>query len=83
MNRPVDYRADFYALGVMFFELLTGELPFSAADPLETLHAHLAVNPPSPADLRPELPAALCEVVLKLLAKLAEDRYQSCHRPAG
>ncbi len=77
MNRGIDYRSDFYSLGVTFFELLTGELPFRADDPMEMVHAHLAKQPLSICDLNPELPVLLSEIVHKLMAKNAEDRYQS------
>ncbi|HSI61256.1 MAG TPA: AAA family ATPase [Ideonella sp.] len=77
MNRLVDYRADFYALGATFHELLTGRPPFVADDALEMVHCHLARAPGPLRALRPELPEPLSQIVLKLLAKLAEDRYQS------
>ena len=77
MNRTVDYRTDFYSLGVTFYELLTGQRPFSATDPLELVHSHIARQPTSPAQLEPSLPATLVNIVLKLLAKNAEDRYQT------
>ncbi len=77
MNRAVDYRADFYALGVTFYELLTGQRPFVAEDALGLVHCHLARAPRAPAEVDSRVPAMLSEIVLKLLAKLAEDRYQS------
>ncbi|MGI0489042.1 trifunctional serine/threonine-protein kinase/ATP-binding protein/sensor histidine kinase [Pantanalinema rosaneae CENA516] len=77
MNRGIDYRTDFYALGVTLFELLTGQLPFSSADPMELVHCHLAKTPPQVHDLVPEMPVVLSEMVGKLMAKNAEDRYQS------
>ncbi len=77
MNRPVDYRTDYYSLGATFYELLTGELPFRSSDPLELIHAHVARLPLAPATLRPEIPAPLSALVLRLMAKNAEDRYQS------
>ncbi|MEG4999251.1 hybrid sensor histidine kinase/response regulator [Microcoleus sp. B4-D4] len=77
MNRAIDYRSDFYSLGVTFYEMLTGELPFSAIDPLELVHCHIAKIPPTPRSLKPEIPEAISAIVMKLLAKMAEDRYQS------
>ena len=77
MNRTVDYRTDFYSLGVTFYELLTGRLPFTAADPLELIHAHLAKPPIAPRLLNPAIPPVVSDLVLKLLAKAPEDRYQS------
>jgi len=77
MNRAVDYRADFYALGVTLYQWLSGELPFVAEDALAWVHAHVARTPRPLAERRPGLPAALGALVMKLLAKLPEDRYQS------
>jgi predicted ATPase/GAF domain-containing protein/tRNA A-37 threonylcarbamoyl transferase component Bud32/two-component sensor histidine kinase len=77
MNRPVDYRADYYSLGATFYQLLTGSVLFSSLDPLEIVHSHLARTPRAPSDLNPRVPPALSGIVLKLLAKGAEDRYQS------
>ncbi|WP_375769388.1 trifunctional serine/threonine-protein kinase/ATP-binding protein/sensor histidine kinase [Archangium gephyra] len=76
MNRAVDYRTDFYSLGVTFYELLTGTLPFQARDVLGWFHAHLASHPPPPHELIESVPPALSAIVMKLLAKAAEDRYQ-------
>lgn len=76
-NRSVDYRTDFYALGVTFFELLTGELPFTSTDPMELLHCHLAIQPPMVHDINPEVPTILSTIIAKLMAKNPEDRYQS------
>ncbi len=77
MNRPVDYRADFYSLGVTLFELLTGQRPFAVKEPLELIHCHIARTPPSPRDIDPDIPIPLADIVLTLMAKAADDRYQS------
>ena len=77
MNRAIDYRTDFYSLGVTLYELLTGGPPFRSADALELIHQHIARTPPAPADLDPEIPEVLSQIVMKLLAKTAEERYQS------
>ncbi|MBD1898809.1 AAA family ATPase [Trichocoleus sp. DQ-A3] len=77
MNRSLDYRTDFYSLGVTFYEILTGELPFNASEPLELVHSHIAKMPLPPHQLNTEIPEAISNIVMKLLAKNAEDRYQS------
>ena len=77
MNRTVDYRADFYALGITFYELLTGQKPFVAGDALEMVHCHLARSPRPLTSIVASMPRPLSAIVLKLLSKLAEDRYQS------
>ncbi|HEY9298490.1 MAG TPA: AAA family ATPase, partial [Phormidium sp.] len=77
MNRSLDYRTDFYSLGVTFYKMLTGELPFLATEPLEFVHCHIAKVPVPPHHLNPEIPEAISSIVMKLLAKMAEDRYQS------
>ena len=79
MNRAVDYRTDFYSLGVAFYELLTGRLPFTNRDPMELVHAHIARQPTLPHSVNRTLPLALSQIVMKLLAKNAEDRYQSAY----
>ncbi len=90
MNRAIDYLSDFYSLGVTFYEMLCGELPFNAIDPMELVHCHIAKTPVSPYEKRKqkaegtinqaqseEIPQAISDIVMKLLEKNAEDRYQS------
>ncbi|SES71222.1 trifunctional serine/threonine-protein kinase/ATP-binding protein/sensor histidine kinase [Stigmatella erecta] len=77
MSLGIDYRADYYALGATFYEMLVGSRPFTTQDPLELVHAHLAKTPPAPHEVEPAVPRALSQLVMKLLAKSPEDRYQS------
>ncbi|MFN0084713.1 MAG: sigma 54-interacting transcriptional regulator [Blastocatellia bacterium] len=77
MNRASDYRADFYSLGILFYELLIGRRPFDSPDALELIHWHIAKQPVAPAELDPKIPEPLSRIVMTLLAKTAEDRYQS------
>jgi len=79
MNRSTDYRTDFYSLGVTFYELLTSQLPFASADPLELVHAHIAKIPAPPHQCRTDIPEPISNIVIKLMAKNAEDRYQGAH----
>ena len=77
MNRSIDYRTDFYALGATLYEMLAGRVPFTVTDPMELVRCHLAIQPVPPHKFNPEIPEVVSELVLKLLAKTAEDRYQS------
>jgi predicted ATPase/signal transduction histidine kinase len=80
MNRNVDYRTDFYSLGVTFYQILTGQLPFARTlDAMELVHCHIAKLPIPAHHLNLELPLQLSQILTKLLAKNAEDRYQSAH----
>ncbi|MEG4055474.1 MULTISPECIES: AAA family ATPase [unclassified Microcoleus] len=77
MNRSLDYRTDFYSLGATFYELLTYQLPFDTNDVLELVHSHLAKQPLSPSQVNPEIPQMVSDIVMKLMGKNAEERYQS------
>ncbi|MBG1241637.1 trifunctional serine/threonine-protein kinase/ATP-binding protein/sensor histidine kinase [Nostoc sp. NZL] len=77
MNRIIDYRTDFYSLGVTLYEMLTKKTPFFSQDTLEIVYSHIAVQPIKPQTLNPKIPAVVSEIVMKLMAKNAEDRYQS------
>ncbi|QLE39604.1 GAF domain-containing protein [Nostoc sp. C052] len=76
MNRGIDYRTDFYSLGVTFYELLTGKLPFKSNEPIKLVHDHIAKQVSFLADSK-EIPQVISDIVIKLMAKNAEDRYQS------
>ncbi|AFZ19745.1 protein kinase domain-containing protein [Allocoleopsis franciscana] len=77
MNRSLDYRTDFYSLGVTFYELLTHQLPFQTEEALELVHCHIAKQPVPPHVLEPDIPKIISDIVMKLMAKTAEERYQS------
>ncbi|MEA5625449.1 AAA family ATPase [Nostoc sp. UHCC 0251] len=77
MNRGIDYRTDFYSLGVTFFQLLTGQLPFTTKDPMELVYSHIAKQPLQASRINSSIPLILSDIISKLMAKNAEDRYQS------
>ena len=79
MNRIVDQRTDLYALGVILYQLLTGTLPFEETDPLAWIHCLIARQPPPPEAHRPDIPPMLASIVMKLLAKTPDERYQSAY----
>src|SRR4029077_14711543 len=76
-NRSIDSRIDLYSLGVTFYEMLTGSLPFTASDPLEWVHCHIARSPVPPHERVDGVPASVSAIVMKLLAKTPEERYQT------
>lgn len=77
MNRGIDYRTDFYSLGATFYKLLTQQFPFTTTDPMELMHCHIAKLAPTVTTLNPKIPQQLSDIVAKLMAKNAEERYQS------
>src|SRR5207245_2516395 len=77
MNRSIDSRSDLYAAGVTLYEMLTGGLPFTASDPMEWVHCHIARRPVPPAERREDVPGVVSAIVMKLLAKTPEERYQT------
>ncbi len=79
MNRNIDYRTDYYSLGVTFYEMLVGWLPFQTTDSMELIHFHIAKQPITPHNLNPDIPLPLSNIIMKLMAKNPADRYQSAH----
>jgi len=77
INYRVDFSTDLYSLGIVFYELLTGQLPFFSNDPLELIHSHLAEETPKVNQLKPQLPQTLVDIIAKLTVKQPEKRYQS------
>ncbi|MCI0724490.1 MAG: protein kinase, partial [Acidobacteria bacterium] len=76
-NRSVDSRSDLYSLGITFYEMLTGCLPYTASDPMEWVHCHIARQPAPPTSVRRGIPAPISTIIMKLLSKTAEERYQT------
>ena len=81
MNRSIDSRSDLYSLGVSFYQLLTGRLPFEATDAIGWVYSHVARKPTPPRAIRPSVPGVLSDIILKLLAKVPDERYQSAVGP--
>ena len=77
MNRSIDGRSDLYSLGVTLYQMLTGSLPFTAAEPIEWVHCHIARQPMAPGERVANVPAPVSAIIMKLLAKTAEERYQT------
>lgn len=77
INRPIDYRTDLYSLGITFYEMFTGEAPFNSGDKSELIYCHIAKNPLPPSEVNPEIPGFLSEIIMKLISKAAEERYQT------
>src|SRR2546422_4285545 len=77
MNRSIDSRSDLYSLGVTLYQMLTGSLPFTASDPMEWVHCHIARKPVPPSERLKDVPAPVSAIITKLLAKTAEARYQT------
>ncbi len=77
MNRSIDSRSDLYSLGVTLYQMLTGSLPFTASDPMEWVHCHIARKPVSPRERLENVPDPVSQIIMKLLAKTAEERYQT------
>ncbi|ETR70794.1 MAG: multi-sensor signal transduction multi-kinase [Candidatus Magnetoglobus multicellularis str. Araruama] len=79
MDRSVDYRSDYYSFGITLYEMITGRLPFVTQDPLRLIHCHIAKLPLSPHNLNLDIPGPVSSIVMKMIAKNPEERYQSIH----
>lgn len=79
MNKDVDFRTDFYSLGVVFYQMVCGVLPFTGSDSSKLIYAHIAKSPIAPLQHNPELSSTTSSIILKMMAKNPEDRYQSSH----
>jgi predicted ATPase/class 3 adenylate cyclase/tRNA A-37 threonylcarbamoyl transferase component Bud32 len=79
MNRDIDYRTDYYSLGISFYKMLTGQLPFTANDALEWVHCHISRQPLPADNVNRTIPKVLSDIIAKLISKNAEDRYQSSY----
>ena len=79
MNRAVDYRTDYYSLGVTFYEMLTGVVPFDSDDAMELVHSHIAKEPKPPHEIDTRIPKPVSDIVMKLMNKMAEGRYRSMY----
>lgn len=79
INRSVDYRSDYYSMGVMFYKILTGAFPFNSKDPMELIHSHIARKPIPAYKVNPDIPKTVSDIIDKLMSKNAEDRYQSSY----
>lgn len=77
MNRSIDFRSDYYSFGIMLYELFTEQLPYKSSDALELIHNHIAKQPPFPHQINLDLPITISQIIMRLIAKNAEDRYQS------
>ena len=77
INRAIDNRADMYSFGIILYRLFTGQLPFESDEGLELMYAHIAKTPRSAIEINPDLPKVISDIIMKLLSKNAEDRYQS------
>jgi PAS domain S-box-containing protein len=78
INLSVDQRTDLYSIGALFYEMIAGKKPFDTEDPLELIHCHLAKTPVAPKNIQPDIPESISNIIMKLLSKNPEDRYQSC-----